>query len=469
MALYYPQGAVLLRVRWEDFGTKLPVLQEIQDLRVSCRSLTVERNDYREADTFKAQIDYKAFPFDPRTIRSCGISIFMEDRKKVFNEDNSLALIEPSDENKVFIGFVDEGSINFDDSTRTVSLEGRDFTALFLDTKRINSDPISLSRPIDELIKSLIDEQEATKEIKIDNRTGESKLPTLSALAPDFNEATSVKNQKRRETYWDIIQDIVGRTGLVGFIEMDKFVITKPKNIYEKKEIKHFIYGGNIKELSFTRKLGRAKDFNVAVKSVNLGEKKVETALIPKEAITPQFIANFGNTEVRITQMDKDGKRIKDADGLDGKPADYMTFLVKDVKSKNALIQIGESIFEEISRQQIEGSLQTYEMEIPEELDTGTSPIKFSKIRNGTAIRVFLSQDELEAINSDSDTPQKQAFLIRRGYPADLAKAFAESLNRINTAFYVKGVTFEMDQENGFSMKIDFINFIDLDSAMGVR
>jgi hypothetical protein len=460
MSIYYPQGAVILRVTWEDFGTKLAVLNKVQDIPVSCRNLKVERNDYTEADTFTATIDYKSFPFDPRCIRACGITVCVENRKKVFNQDNSLSIIEPSADNIIFLGFSDEGSIEFDDDTRTVQLEGRDYTSLFIDQKRVNTDPIPLSKPVDQLIQDLINEQEATKNISVVNRTG-SDLPTLAQLAPDFNPVTSVKNQKRKETYWDIMQDILSRLGLVGFIELDKFIITKPQNIYEKKEIKQFIYGGNIKTLSFKRKLGRAKNYNVKVRSFNAIDKRIEEALIPEEATDPTFVANFGNTRITTPQLDKDGKKIDPP-----KDADFYTFSVKDIGSKEQLIKIGESIYEELSRQQIEGKFQTFEMEIPEELDTGTSPIKFSKIRCGTAIRVYLSQDELGEISSDSPSSQKKAFLMRRGYPKELAEAFSESLNRINTAFYTKSVTFTLDQEDGFSMDIEFINFIDLDSAM---
>lgn len=461
MSIYYPQGAVILRVTWEDFGSGSPILQEIAKMPVSCRSLNVERNDYSEADTFKARIDYKSFPFDPRCIRACGITVCMEDRKRVFKVTNSLALIEPNEDNIIFQGFADEGSIEFDDETRSVVLEGRDFTSLFIDVKRVNTAPIPLSQPIDVIIQGLINEQEATKDIKIENRTGELVLPTLAKLASDFNPVTSVKNQKRKETYWDIMQDILRRVGLLGFIEIDKFVITKPQNIYEKKEIKQFIYGGNIKGMSFKRKLGRAKNYNVKVSSLNVLDKKVEVVKIPEEATDSKFIANFGNTRITIAQLDKDGKKIDPP-----KDADFITFLVKDITNKEQLIKIGESIYEEMSRQQIEGSLTTFEMEIPEEVTGGTNPIKFSKIRNGTAIKIYLSQDELSSIKSTSSRGEKRAFLIKRGYPSKVASAFAESLDKINTAFYTKSVTFELDQDDGFTMNIDFINFIDLDSSL---
>jgi hypothetical protein len=463
MSIYYPQAAISLRVIWEDFGSNSEVLQQVSVMQLSARSVTVDINDYTEADTFKARIDYKSFPFDPRCIRSLGIAVYMEDKKGLFKRNNSLNLIEPSDDNIIFQGFADEGGIDFNDDTRTVMIEGRDFTSLFIDQKRLNTSPIPLSKPIDQIMEDLIKELKSTEEIIVVNRSGED-LPTLSKLAPDFNPTTSVKNQKRKETYWDIMQSILRRVGLIGFIEIDKFVITKPRNIYEKKEIKQFIYGGNIKDLSFRRKLGRAKNYNVRLTSANLLKKTVITADIPKEAKSEDFISEFGNTEVTIAQLDKDGKKIDPP-----KVADYITFPVPNINDKETLITMAEDVYEELSRQQIEGSLSTFEMEIPEEVDnefqTGTFPVLFSKIRNGTAIRIYLSQDELGEIKSDSTYAQKRNFLVRRGYPIEIANAFAESLNRINTAFYVKNVKFELDQEDGFRMNIDFINFIDIDSS----
>ena len=464
MSLYYPQVAISLRVIWEDFGSGSEVLQNVTVMQVACRNAMVEINDYTEADSFKARIDYKAFPFDPRCMRACGIAVYMEDRKGLFRQNNSLKIIEPNEDNIIFQGFADESGLEFDDETRSVVLEGRDFTSLFIDVKRFDTSPISLAKPIDQIIQELINEQESAQEITVENRTGED-LPVLSKLAPDLNPFTSVKNQKRKETYWDIMQSILQRVGLIGFIEIDKFVITKPRNIYEKKEIKQFIYGRNLKDLRFKRKLGRAKNYNIRLVSANLLKKTVLEARIPRDAITPRFIADFGNSEITIPQLDKDGKKIEPP-----RVADYITFPVPNINDKETLITMAEDVYEEMSRQQIEGSLMTFEMEIPEEVESetnfGTVPVKFSRIRNGTAIKIYLSQDEIAKISSTSTWSEKRNFLIARGYPLKIAEAFAESLNRINTAFYVKNVTYEIDQENGFQMNLDFINFIDLDSSL---
>lgn len=460
MSLYYPQASITLRVTWEDFGTGDPVLKETVVIPMSCKKLTVERNDYSEADTFKAVIDYATFPFDPRCIRSLGVSVYMENRKEVFKRSNDLSLIIPSVENTIFQGFADESSVNFDDDSRTVSIEGRDFTSFFIDKRRLIQKTIPLSKPLDKIIKELIDEQEAASKIEIDNRTGQV-LPTLAELAPDFNSKTGVKNPKRRETYWEIFQDLLGRVGLLGFIEIDKFVIAKPQNIYEKKQYKQFIYGGNIKDLSYTRKLGRSKNFNVKILSLNIGTKKVIEAKIPKEATSESFTKNFGSVEITIPQLDKDGKKITPE-----KPADYLTFPVKDINNKEKLIEIGESVYSELSRQQIEGSFTTFEMDIPEIVGSENKIVNFNSLRNGTAIRIYLSQDELNSISSTSSEAEKRNFLIARGYPLKVASAFSKSLDRINTAFYTKSVMFEIDQDDGFTMSVDFINFIDIDPSL---
>lgn len=469
MSLYYPQVGIILKVTWEDFGKPNEILNTIYDLNIACRNVTVERNDYSEADTVKLNFDYKAFPFDPRCIRACGISVFMENVKKVFDGNGIQVKIVPNDlpignkgANKVFVGFADEASITFDEDTRSVSFEGRDFTGLLIDTKRINTDPIPLSKPLDEIIKDLLKEQKTTEAIEVVNRTG-SALPIVAKLASDLNPVTAVKNQKRKETYWEIIQGLLADIGLLGFIEIDKFIISKPQNIYEKKKLKQFLYGGNIKQLNFKRKLGRAKNFNVKVVSLNPLTKTVEKALIPKEATTP----GIAGPEITIPQLDKDGKKIEPP-----KVADYVTFPVPNIVNKEQLIKIGESIFEEMSRQQIEGSFSTFEMEIPEEtfdedgIRVKTTPVDFSSISNGTGIRIYMKQVDMKEIGTNSTEKEKFAFLKKRGYSDDFAKAFANSVDKINTAFYVKSVRFEMDQENGFSMNVEFINFIDIDSAL---
>jgi len=433
------------------------------------RNLTVEINDYKEADTFKAEIDYKSFPFDPRTIRACKVSVYMEDRKSIFaGEGNKLNILVPSSDNVVFIGYADEEGITFNDTSRIVSLNGRDLTCLFTDSKYLGAH-IPLTKPVNEIIQDLINQQESTKKISVVNNTG-GDLPILANLAPDLESTSGIVNPKRNGTFWDMIQEIIERAGLICYMDLDKLIINKPRNLYKKQKIKNFIYGKNLSSLSFERKLGRHKGFNIQVRSVNVIKKTLLEAKIPLESNRGDI---GGGVEVTIPQLDKDGKKIEPQQA-----APYLSFNVPDISSKEKLIEVGESIYEELSRQQLEGKLETKEMELPETayredkngnyvpyVDKETMPVSFASIRNGSAIQVYIDVNDMEKIRTLSSMSERKRYLILQQFEPKVAEALAESLNRTAYVFYVKSVTFKINQDTGFSMEIDFINFIELDNA----
>ncbi len=463
MSFYVPQAAMSLRVIWEDFGSDDSVLNKVYVLNPLLRNLEVGINAYYEADTFRCEIDYKSFPFDPRCIRSCGVTIHIEDMKQLY-KGGVLNRIEETEDNTIFTGFTDEEKISFDDNRRVVTFEGRDFTSLFIDAA-YTGPPVPLSRAVDKILQDFIDAQESTKGIEIVNLTGEI-LPTISSWASDLDEKTSVENPKRKETFWDIMNRIVRQAGLIMYIQKSQLIIDKARNLYESGKNKQFVYGINLKNLTFKRKLGRHKDFNILVRSINFKDKKIETAKIPLDSKREDL---GGGVEVTLTQLDKNGKKIDPP-----KAAEYIHFNVKDNVSNLQLIAIGESIYEEMSRQQIDGSLKTYEMEVPEAVERDSStgvvmktvPFKFSGIKMGTPIEVYLSTDDLKGIGSVSSQDAKVKFLERRGYETEIARSFAKSLDKISTPFYTKAVKFNFDQDNGFEMSIEFVNFINIDKKL---
>jgi len=393
----------------------------------------------------------------------------MEDRGAIFKgTGNSLNILVPTDKNGIFIGYVDEEGMKFSDTDRSVTLEGRDLTSLFTDAKYLGK-PVPLTEKVDDVIRSLVKQQESTKKIEVVNATG-GDLPILANLAPDLESTSGIVNPKRGTSFWDMIQEIIERSGLICYMDLDKLIINKPRNLFKKQKIKNFIYGKNLKDLSFSRKLGRHRGFNILVRSVNIRKKNVIDAAIPKES---KRLDLGGGVEVTTPQLDKDGKKIEPA-----KAAPYLVFNVTDIYNKDKLIEAGESIYEELSRQQLEGSLSTKEMKIPESpykeredgsyvpfLSTESTPVDFNSIRNGSAIQVFLDISDLEKVKTIASVVERKRYLIKQQFEPKVAEALAESMNRTSYVFYVKSVTFELDQNNGFNMDIDFINFIELDNA----
>jgi len=392
----------------------------------------------------------------------------MEDRKSIFSgRGNSLNLLIPSEDNNLFVGYADKEAIEFNETSRTVSIEGRDLTSLFTDAKYLGK-PVALTVPVNIVIENLVKQQDSTKSMEVINLLDED-LPILSKLGSDLSTTSSLVNPKRNSSFWDMIQDIIDRAGLICYVDRDKLVINKPRNLFKKQKVKNFIYGKNLSKLSLERELGRHKGFNILVRSMNLKDKKLYEAKIPKDSGREDL---GGGIEVTIPQLDSKGKKIDPQ-----KPAPYLTHNIADVFSKEKLIEIGESIYEELSRQQIEGSLETKEMEIPETpylkdkegsytpfSSRESEPVNFSTIRNGTAIQIFIDISDLEKIRTISSMQERKKYLRLQGFSSKVSSALAESLNRASYTFYTKSVNFRIDQDSGFSMDIKFINFIELDN-----
>lgn len=461
MSYYFPQAAIVLKVTFEDFADKsadTKDLQSLYTLPILARRVEVNINDYTQADTFSCEIDYRNFPFDPRCIRSCGAKVHMQNMKMLFDESGDPVKIVPSDDNAVFIGFVDEETISFDDEHRVVRMEGRDYTALLIDLK-FPAQKIDISQPLDVLIGGFLKANEATAAIVVDNRTG-APLPSVSQFAPSFTPQTTKKNPKANESLWELFQELIGRAALIMYIELDKLVISKPRVLYARALTKQFIYGQNLRTLEYKRKLGRKKGFNIRTVSLNVTTKTVEEAKIPLES-TAAWSDDIGITQEEVTLT-----KIK-ADGTQGDPeaAPYMTFRFPNM-TKKQLIETGQKIFEEVGRQQLEGSFATKEMLIPERIDSKHSNIfDITKMRCGTPVEIHIDQGDLQGIQALNSVSQKTQFLIRKGYEVSVAKAMAESLNKFHPLFYTKAVTFTSEEDGGFSTKVDFINFIELDNA----
>lgn len=512
---YFPQGVVSLRVLFEDFSTQSVRLQTPYAWTVVAKNLKVNLNSYMEADTFSATIDYKNLPFDPRIIRSCGVSIYLENKKQIFdlNAGRGLDAITPSANNIIFQGFADTDKMELSEQDRTVTLEGRDFTSLLIDREYLG-DPISPIDRVDVLIQALINQLPQTKVDPAQPGSGltvvvegltDDEIPRLSQLAPGKGPFDGNLNPRSKRSYWDMIQQIVNNSGLIAYVSLDKLIVTKPRNLYDRKKSKLFVYGKNISNLSFERKIGRQKGFNVRVVSINTEKKEVLEARIPEEA-TEEWSRDTGVLRQPVTLPVPKAPAVNNQEQgqtftalpsfLSGpvakpsgepiveekkaEPAPYITFKIANITDKDHLVKVGEKIYEELGRQQIEGSLTTKEMKIytPETQSTFDA----TKFRVGTPIEIRIDHGDLEGLNAlrrpaardnDKDTPKSMAdtrqrilaFLKRRGYGQynpKIAEAMADALTQFDTPFYTKAAEFTLDHEQGFEMTLEFINFIEI-------
>jgi hypothetical protein len=462
VSYYYPQASIKLRILPEDFTLTSSVDEKnIKEIFVVPRNVEVNVGDHKKGDSFSCELDYKNFPFDPRFMRSCGVAVYLENIEKLEETGKPLTII-PSKANTVFMGFVDEDLVTLDDTKRIIRLEGRDFTSLLIDQKYKENVPISQSDPIDISIQNFLYSIPALQKIKFVNKTGNDRLPALSSFGPDpTSHLAGHKNTGSKETYWDIIQGSANRAGLICYISLDELILTTPRNLYNTENDLKIVYGKNIKSLTFKRKLGRFKGFNIRVRS-RVGTDIV-TADIPREA-TETWAESFGipREDVLIPVMGTDGTIDK---SKTTQTAPFITFPIPKIVKKEALISIGESVFEDYSRQQLEGTLDTNEMlghsgSGPK--DANFKVIDLTQLDIGQPLAIDIAIDDLESIGRLTSQEKRVEYLRRRNYSNDVAVLFAESIGKFSPRFFTKNYTMTLNQDSGFSLKIDFINIINL-------
>ena len=485
MSVYHPQAALALKIIWDTFERDDSKAEVSDELFLLARDVTVDKTNWNEADSFTADVDYKSFPFDPRTIRTVQVRIYMEDTGALFNRDGTPREIVPdrvNAENLVFAGFVDTMDVSYTGEDRQVHMEGRDFTGLFLDVstpalRELIKPNYTMKRVVDTVIKS----SKTTENMKseVDPESHGAVFAPLSRAGFDLSNAEARKNFPRGSNNWEVIQIFAAQAGVIVYVEGDVVKLREAKNIYEEKRAALMVYGHNLNSVTFGRKLGRQKDFNVRVFSTDVEGKLQLSVEIPKKARDPEFIRKFVTKPGQhntILEVDTLGKKVEPP-----RAAPFLYFPIPNVKSKATLTRIGESIFETIARQQLEGHLETNEMlfvqrsaeiiknqpiNFGEAVDQRSDrAIPFKDIGMGSYISVLIDDEDLKRIGTFSDLGDRTRYLLSRGYPIEIAKIFARRLTQLTNAFVIKSLRYSIREGEGFTLSAEFINIIDTKNA----
>lgn len=479
MSLFYPQSAVILDLLWEDWGKANKTLGKNYPLILMPKQLEVNINNYKEADTAKIVLDYANFPFEPRSIRNIRVTCSMADMGRLFDAQGRPDFLSPNDittlsetarenfmkkldEATVFVGYADQTEIQFNDDNREVTLECRDQTSLLIDRK-FPRKLLDLNKDLHTLIRQILDSSEETEPLKIEWRpdTLQASTPIIASVSPDINDAK--KSIKRGESSWDVINDLCTRVALIPFIELDKLVITQPRLLFADSTRNLLSWGENLTGLNFKRRLGRDKGINVEVRSLNLKTKQVIKVKYPEDRLDSHGLPGKAQTIKKIS----DGE-VKE------EPAPYHVFFVPNIVNTNVLLDRAEDIWNEMARQELEGSLTTKNMTLcSRKTIGGTTHTDFSTlhIRMGTPLDIQIEATDLAELGTlkGKGVGAMREYLTEKCYAPQVADALAKSfqlMREINTPFYTKNVRLSMNHSQGFSADIDFINFIELDKTL---
>ena len=195
-------------------------LVEITDV-TTARSVTVERNDYNTADKCDVEIDVQRLPILPRMIRQVLIQVYAGDAG---GTDASPEDLQNDDSLIRFIGYVDEPALALNEDDGRITWGARDYTALYLDTKRPPRDCVpSYGDRLDVALRRILDVVPGGEHIKLELR-GAREWPELSDAAPAVLRDAKIP-VKQEDTAWHLIKRACDPVAMIPRMVLDTLVV----------------------------------------------------------------------------------------------------------------------------------------------------------------------------------------------------------------------------------------------------
>lgn len=487
-------------------------------LDVSPQSSSRQINSYRKADELTLSFNWRDLPFDARIIRAILVfhyegtvspTSFASGRHSRTPDGATSTgyAIAANGSNLRFIGQCDEISDAHSQGEDMVSLKCRDLTALFLDSQMPKGEnkKLALGSTLVEVIKNLMELNPVLQLVDgplLLLEDGE-RPPVLQAgtydrfrvSTQDLHKASRSGNKSRvsvvrraskgdgEETFWDAITDLCLSHGFQPEIRNGALFIFRPKAFYrnkatfatspfeensrapeDRRDVRRMVYGENIAEMSFQRKLGKVKSPAIKLVSYNPDAKtpkeRVVTAVYPPDALKPvthvQATGKAAQREVRVLQW-------------------------SGIVDKDLLNVMAQQVYESIGRQELSVRLSTDDLasyRSDPQTDPNDDPDLLS-VRAGDPFEVLVtptqrrtgrlfSLTELNLLAADHSSGQASGrdsvedYLIAQGFSPNTAQTLTKVLRVANlpNAFRVNQAAVAFDASTGFQIQLDLRDYV---------
>jgi hypothetical protein len=458
------------------------------------KSVEIEKNGYRVADTAKVTIDWRTLPFDPRIVRAAAIELVVgvvaEDPfVKGFDGQTDpvsglpLSIIQQSIGSPTvtsatrFCGWTDEWAISFDEENLT-ELTCRDYTSSFIDTPLGSDAMINLDLPIDQGIATMLKSYPTLDgfQVRYIGVPGyPAPAPSLGPTVPRTarsrrgRNARSGRSGDQRMTVWDHITDTCVALGLVPFVVNYELHIVQPTTQYRTQDVRRMVYGRNLTTLSFTRKLGGTKVPTIECRAYDPTIGRVRWSRWPVRTGEPTS-GVLGVTQppmpLRANEVTPSGARPDER---------IQTYTLKPTTSPAIMSRCARALFEQIGRQEIEGELETSDVSSWDiSFDEARDVLKADllDLKSGDALELLVAPRESERPEVVATTPgewigmeraARTRFLMSQGMTRQVAENIAGLQDAVSSMiFRVSDVHLVFDSEDGIKVKASFMNFIEV-------
>lgn len=407
--------------------------EQIQPIQITPSEAEVELNDYRTADTFKLTFDWPELPFDPRVLEAVGVSIHL-------GPASADGTLHPSDENVVLTGFVDKPSTRAQESGIEVSLEGRDLTALFLDTQW--SKTVKLGK-LSATLREVVDQVPGAASMKI-------VLDGIDDVSLAVPGGRTRYTPEQSADAWTLITELVRMVGGVVFVRLDQIVVAGPRNLYPRDKLLTLVWGRDLLSLEYGTELRSSHNRGVRVAGRDPKTGKLNEVFYPPATAAAAKTRKKGDPQARKVIVHHQGRKVS-------QNTQYFDWLVRNVPAER-LEQIAKNMWEAQSRHGVQGKFETSRLTAVDD----QTPIW--ELRHSDAVRILTPAALAGSITS---LPPAAAVAQLTQGPLRLRREVAESFVRsarslaaADAPWYIQRAMHRWTQESGYQLSCDFINFV---------
>ena len=491
------------------------------------KSGTLELNGLRQAHTFDLILDWRDIPIDPRLIRDMRVEAFMGlVQPSAFgrgvtraNQDGTrdsiidTTLSSTNRTNLLLVGLTDEIDVEHTERGSYVHITGRDLRGILLDAKadpRIFRD-LDLSRNIAVVVLQILSKLPYGSQIDVWVQSEEwpngvipspasSDGVTRVRLGADGkqNPLSTPQGPGDQIAFWDLITKYCTLVGAVPHFDGIALRIRPLRSLYaqinfdgtmptpfaggkprqlklagktESINIRRFVFGRDLLSVKFSRKLHGQK--SPVVECVSIDTSSGKRGL--QKLIIARWPAVTGAAATKIKAVEKASKTSVSPSGQVSQ-TEVLRFPIAGIKSKAALQQIAQNLYEEIGRNELGGQASTMDF-ASFNTDKGDDPDLIT-LMPGDACQLVVDRTALSSARPATSPYTAQARQSFAEAVAEIAKRTGdENLARVLVAtarnaiielqdtFRTKNVKYTIEEGGKIRLDFDFENYIEVRSA----
>jgi len=421
-------------------------------MTVRPKEITLERTDHNTSDELSITLDWAECGIDARLLDNARVTLYL-------GQANEFNVWKPGPDHCLFIGLV-----KLPESTREaetpgeMKLEAVDYTTLFINAKPFGSSGVPLYSDTLRGAWKRVCSQTPGADILAERLVGKDvDLGTQvgKGVAERFRKLGKITT-KPDDDAWAVWQRCVGMLGLVSWIDLDQCIISTATNLYTEEDPPKLIWARNC-----TTWNERRGDY-FSHKGVAVTSYDPLTATV-KESFYPPI--GDPRTKRKSLKALPVKKKASEAKALQNEDREWLS--IPGVTEQAELDVIAQRVWEERSRQELSGHVETPNMET--ETMAG-APFDLLRLKAGDSISVSIEGQD-RALLARMPMDERIQFLRERGYQEDVTRLIASNAGIIAglpSVFITKTVRINMTVSREmphFSIGIDYVNRISIDGS----